>query len=128
MTYTADPTTLIGQIRLRIADRNSVNPIFQDEDLEAFYAMEGDSLKRACAAALETIAINEALILKVITNQGLSTNGAALAQALNQSASRLREQALEDEALCGSTFEIIEQVIDGFTRREALRNARLRGS
>lgn len=127
MSYTEDPTTVQGKIRLRIADRNPSNPIFQDEDLLTFYTDEGSSVKRACAAALEAIAINEALVQKVIKNLALSTDGAKLADQLLKSADRYRAQAEEDEATEADTWDVIEQAVDHFTTREIRHNSRLRG-
>lgn len=117
MSFTSDPTTDIGLIRLRIADRDSTTPIFQDEDLTAFLSFEGDSL-RASAAALEAIAVNQALVLKVIKLLQLSTDGAKLAETLLKLAANYRSQADYSDAANGGTFDIAEFIDGDFAERE----------
>lgn len=117
MSFTTDPTTDVGLVRLRISDRDSANPIFQDEDLNAFLAFEGDSL-RASASALEAIAVNQALVLKVIKLLQLSTDGAKLAETLLKLATNYRNQAAYNDAANGGTFDIAEFVDGDFAERE----------
>ena len=125
MTFTTDPTTDIGLIRMRISDRDSTAPIFSDDDLTAFLAFEGDSL-RASAAALEAIAVNQALVLKVIKLLQLSTDGAKLAETLLKLASRYRDQAEYIDAASGGTFDVAEFVDGAFAERERLIKEALR--
>jgi hypothetical protein len=94
----ADPITLdtdepIGLLRLLITDTDEAFPLFTDSQLTALLALEGDSVKRAAAAALETIATSETLIGKKITTQDLSTDGPAVAKELMARAKELRRQA-----------------------------------
>lgn len=85
--------TTAAQVRLLINDTNEDSYVFADEEIAAFLALEGDSVKLAAAQALETIADDEALTSKVIRTQDLSTDGAAVAAGLRERAQRLREQA-----------------------------------
>lgn len=107
-TITLDPTTDIGMIRLLITDVDETTPLFQDAELNAFLTMEG-GVKRAAAAALETIARSEALISKKITTLNLSTDGPAVAKELRESARQLRDQAAAELVLADSFgLEIVD--------------------
>lgn len=90
---TVNPTTDIGRVRLLATDLDEVDPLFSDDQITAFLAMEA-GVKRAAALALETIAVSEALIGKKIrTGDGLSTDGPAVAKELRERARALRGQA-----------------------------------
>ena len=125
MAFTYDPATDRGRVRLMIPDRRADEVIFQDREIDTFLAIEGDSIKRAAALALETIAADEALVQKVMTRLDLSTNGAATAKALMERAQKLRDQA-EDEEVVGA-FDWAEMVVDGHTETERLYKEMLRG-
>lgn len=121
MSFTNDPTTYVGLIRLRIFDDDPTDVSFQDEQIESVYAnLERSNVKRTAAFFLETIASREALILKVIKNLQLSTDGAKLAQELRTQAKTLRDQADEEDSITGDTFDWAEQVVDVFSERELL--------
>lgn len=107
---TLDPTTPIGKVRLLIPDRHPLVLLFEDEDITAFLGMEGDSVKKAAALALESAASSEALISKVIRTQDLTTDGARVSAALLDRAARLREQADNDPEDGGGGLDIIEFV------------------
>jgi hypothetical protein len=103
MGYTYDLDTAVGQMRLLIPDRGAPGQfaawsadnklIFTDEELTAFLGQEGSSVKAACALALEVVASDEALVLKVMRQLDFETDGAKLADALIARAAKLREQA-----------------------------------
>jgi hypothetical protein len=121
MAFTIDMSSYIGLVRLRIFDRNPLNPVFQDEDITAVYnTLERESVKRTAAFFLETIATQQALILKVMKNLQLSTDGAKLADSLQKQAADLRAQADIDDTASGGGFDWAEQVFDPFTERERL--------
>lgn len=122
MSFTTDPTTQIGQVRLKIADRDSANPIFSDEEITAFLTMESGVL-RASAGALEAIAIDQALVLKVVKILGQSTDGAKLAETLLKLARNYRDQAEFNDAASGDLFDWATFVDDPFASREYLRKA-----
>lgn len=92
-----DYTTPIGQVRLIIGDLTVDDQIFGDAELEGFLAITNDSVKRAAAEALDTIASSEALISKKITTQDRSSDGPAVADALRKHAASLRARATEEE-------------------------------
>lgn len=91
-----DPATPAGQVRLLISDTGP-DEVFTDPEISAFLTLNGSSVKRSAAQALETIAADEALTSKVISANGLSTNGAATADALRQLAASLRADSLADD-------------------------------
>lgn len=128
MSFTNDPSTDIGLIRLKITDRDQANAIFQDEELQAFFNSENSSVFRASAAALEAIAIDQVLVLKVIKLLQLSTDGAKMADSLLKLATRYREQADVQDAAGGGNFDWAEFIDDPFAERERIRKEILRGS
>ena len=98
-----DYETAAGQVRLLITDihvDDDANPdqIFADAQITAFLAIEGASVLRAAAMALETIAVDQALVLKVIRTLDVTTDGAKVADSLMKRAAALRAQADDDEA------------------------------
>lgn len=92
-----DPTTDLGKVRLLLNDVDDSAPIFTDAEIQAFLTLEGDSIKRAAAQAIDTNATNEALASKVFRTQDLSTDGAKVADAMRKHAASLREQADTDD-------------------------------
>lgn len=120
MSFSYDPSTDVGMIRLRITDKREDDPIFQDEELAALLTNEG-SVLRASAAALEAIAIDQALTLKVIKLLQLSTDGAKLAESLLKLAKQYRDQAEYQDAASGGLFDYAEFIDDPFAARERLR-------
>lgn len=125
MPATYDLSSEIGKVRLLIPDRDVTAPIFEDEEIQAFLSLEGD-VRRAAALALETVAADEALTLRMTSVLGLSVNGVAAAQALLARAAELRRQAEEAEARGEALFDWAEMVIDPFSARERLSNEILR--
>lgn len=126
MAFTYLLSNDIGRVRLLIPDTNAAAYVWEDDEITALLAAEGNVVKLGTALALETMASNEAFVQKVIKLLELTTNGPATAKALMDRAARLRKQA-EDE-LADAGFDIAEMVVDDFAYREfiekdALRNA-----
>lgn len=92
-----DPATPVGMCRLLITDVDPEQPLFLDEQIQAFLAAEGGNVKRAAAALLSVMARSEALISRKITTQDLSTDGPAVAKELRASAAELRAEAAAEE-------------------------------
>lgn len=124
MAYTYDLTTNIGKVRMLIPDRTATRYVFEDDEIEAFLAMEDDVVKRGAALALETIASDQALTLKVMRLMDLQTDGASVARALMARATALREQSAAEEADGG--FDVAEMVVDQFSFRQRIYNEALR--
>lgn len=119
MAFTFDLTTDVGRVRLLIPDRVAGDILFEDEELEAFLALESGNVRRAAALALETVAADQALTLKVIKTLDLTTDGAKVAEALLKRAEKLREQAAASEdAEEGAAFDIAEMTPTVFAFRE----------
>jgi hypothetical protein len=93
------PAGDVDTVRLLISDVGDP-PIFTDLDIEAFLAMEGESIKLAAAQALDSIASNEALVSKRIRTLDLQTDGPAVAKSLREHATALRDQVV------GGEFEV----------------------
>lgn len=128
MAFTYDLSSSEGQIRLLIMDTNPAAYVFEDAELSAFLSLEGASVRKGAALALETLASNEAFVLKVIQLLDLKTDGAKTADALMKRAAALRKQADDDElAEEGGAFDIAEWVVDDFSGRERLDKEWLRG-
>ena len=121
MAFTFDVSTDVGRVRLLIPDRTAADPLFTDAEITALLELEGDDVRCATALALETIASDQALILKVIKSLDLQTDGAKVSDALLKRAELLRTQAADAEAAEeGGAFDIAEWTPTAFAYRERL--------
>lgn len=104
------PSTDSGMVRLLLNDVS--DPwIFSDAEIDAFLTLEGGSVKRAAAQAIDTNADNEALASKVLRSQDLATDGAKVADALRKRAAVLRQQADTEQNLdTDGFFEIVPMI------------------
>jgi len=129
MAFTYDPTTSRGRVRLLIPDRIESSAIFTDAEIDTFLSLETANVRRSAAMALETIASDQALTLKVIRVLDLSTDGAKTSDALLARAAKLRAQAdLAEAAEDSGAFDIAEWVPTDFAARERMWNEALRDS
>ena len=127
-TYNANLSTDRDKVRLLATDVDAANPIFTDAEVDAFMSLEGSNIKAAAALALETIARNQVLVLKVIRLLEIQTDGASVARELRMQADKLREQADRDEAASdGGAFDWAEMVVDDFSLRNRFVSSALRG-
>lgn len=108
MAFTYAVATDRGKVRLLLNDVDEDTAVFQDDEIDAFLALEGDNVKRAAAQAIDTNADDQALASKVLRTQDVTTDGAKVADALRKRAAALRAQAdqEEDESDDGAFFEI----------------------
>lgn len=133
MVFTYDPTTNAGRVRLLIGDTSVDDAdaqLFSDAEIDAFLSLGGGRVRLAAAQALEAIAANQVMVLKVITSHDLSTDGASVARELRQQAASLRKQdedGIGTEADDDGLFGIVEYGVDVFGRRELHANRWLRG-
>jgi len=97
MAFTYDTATAVGMVRLLLNDVDTATAVFTDEEIKAFLTLEGDSVKRAAAQAIDTNADDQALASKVLRTQDLTTDGAKLADSLRKRAAELRRQADADD-------------------------------
>jgi hypothetical protein len=127
MSFSYDVSSDVGKVRMLIPDRDYDSKFFEDEEIEAFLGLEESNIREATALALETMASDQAMVLKVIRLMDLTTDGQKTSQALLERAKLLREQALEEEmAEEGGAFDIAEWVVDDFSYRNRLWNEMLR--
>ena len=124
MAFTYTLGTDVGTIRLLIPDRVDSGHIFEDDELTGYMTLEGD-VRSAAACALETIASDQALTLKVMHLLDVTTDGAKLSDALLKRAALLRQQAANNVA--GGSFDWAEQITNDFGAREHIYNTALRG-
>ncbi len=128
MAFTFDLASDVGKVRLLIPDRVASDILFEDEEIEAFLALEAGNVRRAAALALETVAADQALTLKVIKSLDLTTDGAKVSDALLKRAALLREQAAASESVeAGGDFDIAELTPTVFAFRERVWKQGLRG-
>lgn len=118
MAFTLDYATDRGKVRLLITDVDSTQPLFDDDQVDAFLGLEGDNVPRAAALALDTIASNESLVQKMTRLQDIQTNGPTVAADLRKHAAALRERA--DELDLADGFDIAEMVTGPFGARERI--------
>lgn len=98
MTTLTDFSSDGAKVRLLISDIDTAAPIFNDASVEAFLSLAGGNVKRAAAAALLVIAVNETLVQKRLTLLDLRTDGPAEAEALRKLAAQYRAEADEEAA------------------------------
>lgn len=120
MSFSYDLSTDAGKVRLLIPDSKASSYLLEDEEIDAFLALE-TGVKRAAALALETIASDQALVLKVIRILDLTTDGAKVSDALLARAAKLRSQAeAEEELAAGDGFDIAGLIVDDHTLEQAI--------
>lgn len=110
-----DISTEVGKVRLLISDVGGADGesfLFSDQEIQAFLDLRG-TIHLAAAAALRSIAGNEAQVSKRITFLELKTNGPAVSKELRDLAKDY-ETTEDDEADFGvarlgrSTMELAE--------------------
>lgn len=116
--FTLDPNTNIGIMRTIIQDKNIEQALFSDDDLTVLLSLNGNDVRLAAAAALDIMASNQAMILKVIRLLDLSTDGEAVARALRAHAKQLREDVAQTDSVEGGLFDYAEMVTNAFTTRQ----------
>lgn len=118
-----DPSTPAGYVRLLITDTqvdDTATMIFTDAEIQAFLTYNVSQPYRAAAVALETIATDQALVLKVIKVLDLETDGAKTSDALLKRAAILRAQADDDPGTADDDFAVAEFADPVFGRRERI--------
>lgn len=98
MPFTTAVTTDIGLVRLRINDTVEATALFTDDQIQAFLTAESDNTWLASSAAITRIALDQALLLKVVKILPMQTDGARLAEALLKIADQYRKIGLTSDA------------------------------
>ena len=122
MSFTYDPATDAGKVRLLISDTQDTNHIFEDTEIASFLDISEDP-RLAAAMALESIAVSEVLLLKVITTQNLSTHGEKMGRILKELAESLRVRVDQDYA-----FDWAEMVTNSPSEIDRIYKQFLRGA
>lgn len=113
MTFTYDPSTSLGRVRLLAIDsRGGAEAIFSDEEMQAFLDMNGANVYLAAADALDTMGADEAKVQKAIKLLDIQTNGPAVANVLAKRAQTLRAQARDDNGI--GAFDVAQNPSDAF--------------
>lgn len=94
------------QVRLLIADVDPTKQLLTDQQLITFLQLNSNNVRRAAAEALDTIAVSEILVSKVIRTQDLQTNGAAVSAELRARATQLRATADQADAATDPVFNV----------------------
>src|SRR5688572_15056931 len=126
-TFTYDPTTTEGRVRLLCQDFDAEEPIFDDLEITAFLDMNDGDIRFAAAQALEVIAANEVYVQKRIKVLDLWTDGPREAERLLEIAQRYRDQAIA-QASGENLFDWAEQVYNNWTWGERIYKEMLRSA
>jgi hypothetical protein len=93
MSFTFDPTTDIGKVRVIIGDKLQAGALFTDEEIQAMLDMEDGEIKLAAATLLDQVASSQALLQKKIKLGDIQTDGPAVAASIREQAKALRASA-----------------------------------
>lgn len=117
-----DVTTPVGRVRLLCADmrEDPTEQLFADEHYEAFLDLEGANVFNAAALAIETMAVDQVMVLKVIKLLDVQTDGAKMAAELLKRSKALRDRAADDQETADDDFAIAEFADPVFGWRERL--------
>ena len=91
---------LIPDIEERSDPRDLRQPpalLFTDEQIQAFLDINSGNVKRAAADAVRVIATTQSLLLKVLSTDDKSTDGAKLGAELRAQSKRLMDEADSDD-------------------------------
>jgi len=114
LAYTYDLSTSIGKVRLNCQDTSEANAIFDDAEIQAFLDQNAANIFLAAADALDIIASNQSYILKAISNNGLTTNGPAVAADLRAHAKVLRAKVASNIGTTSTGVAIVTNPDDPF--------------
>jgi len=116
MAFTYDVSTNVGKVRRKIADTNSASYSFEDAEVEAALAEHDDSLNRAAADLLRTMAVDMAKLEKRIKALDVEVDRKGMSKALLDAA-----RALDEADVDAGGFAIASAVGNFFGKRERLR-------
>lgn len=123
MTFTYDPATDAGRVRLLVADTVEQAPKFTDAEVATFLDINAGRVLLAAAQALEALAAKRATDTRIVP-EGQETGGTPVSAELRRLAQRYRDQDAADPT--GAGFDIAEIDLDEFSRRQIWINRALR--
>lgn len=83
----------VMKVRALIPDLDATDYIFTNLQIDLYLEIYAGNVRRAAAAAINAIAVDEALLLKVVRTDDLSVNGAQVAEVLRKRAQDLNTEA-----------------------------------
>lgn len=107
-----------GRVRLLLGDTDTDNLVLNDDQIGGFLDIAEGNIKRAAAAALDTIASSEALLSKKIRTQDRQTDGPAVADALRAHAKALRAEADSEDTQEEESFFLLTEPLRPTIRTE----------
>ena len=93
MTWTYDPSTLRGQVRMLCTDIRESRPLISDEQIDFYLSLSGGDLLLAGADACDFIAKDLALVFKVTSLGGTRVDAIGAAAEFRAHAADLRKKA-----------------------------------
>jgi len=116
MAFTYDLATDTGKLRLLIADTVEAACDFSDEEIAVALDLNDDSLLRAGAWLLMTLASNRARLAVSVRRGDVSEDLSRIVQALRDQAKELLAQAEAEEG--GPLMAVISPAYDRFSARK----------
>lgn len=107
--------TDIEKVRALIPDLDEDDQIFSDTQIDVYLEIYAGNVRRAAAAAINAISIDEVLLLKVVRTDDLQVNGAQVAEQLRKRAKDLNDEADASEA--GEASDVF-LVVGGYPRTD----------
>lgn len=93
MTVTYDLSTAVGKCRLLAADTDVSQPVFSDEEWQAFLDWSGENAHLAAASGLEAMATDASKVAIVTRRDSITTDPTQVGKMLRESAAALRVAA-----------------------------------
>ena len=93
----------IEKVRILIAEMDSANQIFTDDQIQGFLEIHDGNIHRAAASALRAIAIDEALLRDIKTDD-ISVTSSATSRELRTIADKLDDRADKIEKSQGNEY------------------------
>lgn len=102
-----DYSTPLGQVRAMIPDTVESDFILSDDQINAYLAVNGDSVKKSVAAAWRAVAAETTLLYKYVKTDDLLVDGPKMAAELRQQAKDMDAAAQKDiENEADETFSL----------------------
>lgn len=122
MSFSYNPATNVGKVRLNIGDTDSSTAIFDDDaEIQAFLDQRSDDVSLASALALRSIAASRARLERKIKVLDIDIDTRTMAKELREQAESIEKSVDE-----GGGFAIVEMVPTSFAYAERVEKERQR--